>query len=253
MPVLPIKSLTRRPALQARYPQDMRSVAVRLPPNVTYAAGQVLAEATTAAARNEVQTLTVTGTPTGGNVPLTVPGRGTVNIAYNSTAAAAQTLMDGLIGAGNVTVSGGALPGTALVFTFGGEYGNRDVAAMTVVSTGLTGGTTPAAAIAETTKGSAGSTEVMTAVNSGASDGTEKPKGILEQDVQTDEKGCVLDEWGVGSNNVTASMLIAGEYQCAKLTGLHANHVTNGHAQQFGRLTSGNAITDAEAVIKINA
>jgi hypothetical protein len=251
MPVQPSKSLIRSTALQARYPQDLRTVAVRLPPNVTYAAGQVLAEAGGVAARNEVQTLTITGTPTGGTFTLTMPGQGTTAaIAHNATAANVVTALEAVIGPGNVTATGGALPGTAVVLTFQNEYGLRDVALLTATAS-LTGGTTPAAAVAETTKGSAGATEVMTAVNDGASDGSQLPKGVLMESVQTDAKGVIVNELGLDGTHATAAMAIAGEFDCSKLVGLLAAHVTEGNAKKFGRLTSGNAITDSGAVVKI--
>jgi hypothetical protein len=251
MPIAPTTTFTRSNNLQARYPQDVRTIAVRLPPGVTYAAGQVLAEAANVATRNEVQTLTVTGTPTGGTLAVTVPNRGTTTpLAHNSTAAQVQAALEALIGAGNVACTGGPLPGTAVVITFTGEYGNRDVQLLTVAAS-LTGGTTPAAAIAETTRGSAGPTESMIAVIDANSDGTQIPKGVLMQSVTTDEKGCVVNEWGLNGNATTVPMAIAGEFPVNQLVGLLAAHVTEGNAKKLGKLTSGNAITDAGAIIKI--
>lgn len=112
--------------------------------------GQILARIV---AVQQVQTLTVTGTPTGGTV--TIQGTrpdggqtGTGNIAYNSTAAQAQVIADAIFGPNNVTVGGGALPGTALTFTFRGDW---NPAAMTVTANGLTGGSSPAGAFTTTT------------------------------------------------------------------------------------------------------
>ena len=251
MPVMPNTTFTRSNNLQARYPQDVRTIAVRLPPNITYAAGQILAEAANVATRNEVQTLSITGSPTGGTFTITVPLRGTTApLAHNSTAAQVQAALEPLIGAGNVVCTGGALPGTAVVLTFANEYGNRDVSLFTATGS-LTGGTTPAVAIAETTRGSAGPTEVMIAVIDANSDGTQIPKGVLTQNVTTDEKGCIVNEWGLGSNATTVPMAIAGEFPVSQLVGLLAAHVTEGNAKKLGKLTSGNAITDAGAIIKI--
>jgi hypothetical protein len=58
-----------------------------------------------------VQTLTTTGTPTGGTVPLSFDGRSTT-VAFNASAAAVQTALEGLpnIGTGNVVCGGGPLP-----------------------------------------------------------------------------------------------------------------------------------------------
>lgn len=250
MPVAPNKTLVRTNNLQARYPEDVRTLAVRLPPNVSYAAGQVLAEAGNVAAADEAQTVTITGTPTGGTFPLTFPYLGSITVPYNSTAAQLQTQLDAFIGAGNSVVTGGALPGTPLVITFKNEYGKRDVGTFTTSSAALTGGSSPAVAVSVTTPGSAGTTECMTAVVDANSDGTQLPKGILLVAAQTDDKGCIVGEFGVG-NAITVPMAYAGEYPCSKLTGLVANHVTEGNAKKFGRLTSGNVITDAGAVIKI--
>ena len=250
MPILPTRTMVRTNDLQARYPEDVRTIAVRLPPNVSYAAGQVLAENGNIVTRNEVQTVTITGTPTGGTFTLVFPYLGaTGNIAYNATAATVQAALDALIGAGNCVVTGGPGPGTPWVVTFANEYGNRDVGAMTTTAA-FTGGTSPAVAVAETTKGSAGPTECMTAVVDANSDGTQLPKGVLLVAAQTDDKGCVVGEFGVG-NQVTVPMAISGEFPCSKLVGLVANHVTLGNAKQLGRLVSGNAITDSGAIIRI--
>jgi hypothetical protein len=105
----------------------------------------------------QVQTITVTGTPTGGN--FTIQGvrydtgaTGTAVIPYNATAAVAQPLLDSIFGAGNTTVGGGALPGAALTVTFNGFWGNGQQV-MTVPATAFIGGTTPAATVAITTPG----------------------------------------------------------------------------------------------------
>lgn len=100
---------------------------------------------------NEVQTVTVTGSPTGGTFTLTYDTQTTSALPYNATPAAVQTALEALtnIGAGNVTVSGGPLPGTAITVTFKGELANTDVAQMTATSS-LTGGSTPAVSVSTT-------------------------------------------------------------------------------------------------------
>ena len=69
---------------------------------------------------NEQQTVTVTGTPTGGTFTLTYAGATTAAIPFGATSAQVVTALEALpnIGAGNVTGSGGALPGTPVVITF---------------------------------------------------------------------------------------------------------------------------------------
>jgi hypothetical protein len=105
--------------------------------------------------RSEVQTLTVTGTPTGGNFNISYDGQTTGAIAYNASAANVDTALEALsnIGAGDVTCAGGPLPGTAVTVTFATALASTNVALMTADSTNLTGGTTPTASIATTTTG----------------------------------------------------------------------------------------------------
>jgi hypothetical protein len=104
---------------------------------------------------NEVQTLTITGTPTGGDFTLTFDGQTTAAIAYNANSAAVQAALEALsnIGVGDVTCGGGALPGTPVTITFSGAYAARDVPLITADDAGLTGGVSPTATVAETTKG----------------------------------------------------------------------------------------------------
>lgn len=100
----------------------------------------------------EVQTLTVTGSPTGGTFTPTVPGYGaTTAIAYNATAATLQTALEAVVGAGKVVASGSA--GGPYTVTFDGTLGN--IAQMTV-ATALTGGTSPGVTPATTSSGVAG-------------------------------------------------------------------------------------------------
>jgi len=104
---------------------------------------------------SEVQTLTITGTPTGGTFKLQFRGQRTAAIAYNAAAAAVVAALEALpsVGAGGVTATGGALPGTAVVITFAGALAARAQPLITVVEAAFTGGTAPAAAVAETTPG----------------------------------------------------------------------------------------------------
>jgi hypothetical protein len=104
---------------------------------------------------NEVQTITITGTPTGGNFTLTFDGQTTAAIAYNAAASAVVTALVALsnIDSGDVTGGGGALPGSAVTITFGGQFQYTDVALMTADDSGLTGGTTPEVAVTTTTPG----------------------------------------------------------------------------------------------------
>ena len=104
---------------------------------------------------DEVQTLTITGTPTGGTFTLEFESETTTAIAYNATAATVIAALEALpnISAGAVTGTGGALPGTPVVITFAGN--RADSAQTLIVADGalLTGGTTPAATVVQTTQG----------------------------------------------------------------------------------------------------
>jgi len=104
---------------------------------------------------NAVQTLTVTGTPTGGTFRLTFQGIETANIAYNAAAAAVQSALEAIssIGAGNIVGSGGALPGTPVVLTFAKNLAAEPLPLITVTTAAFTGGTSPAGAVATTTAG----------------------------------------------------------------------------------------------------
>jgi hypothetical protein len=85
---------------------------------------------------NEVQVLTMTGTPTLGAVTITFDGESTV-FAYNESAASAQTklrLITSIDGA-NVNVTGGPWPGTPLTITFVGTLAGTNVPEMTTDNT----------------------------------------------------------------------------------------------------------------------
>jgi len=118
-----------------------------------YAAGVPGASGT-----NEVQTITITGTPTGGTFTLTYDGQTTAAIAYNAAAAAVQSALEALsnIDSGDVACAGGPLPGSAVTVTFQNSLGGQNVDLLTANGAALTGGTAPAVAVAETTPGTVG-------------------------------------------------------------------------------------------------
>jgi hypothetical protein len=111
---------------------------------------------TTGAAASEVQTVTITGTPTGGTFRLTYDGQQTATIAYNAIAGAVQTALETLsnLAPGDVTVGGGPGPGTPYTVTFGGTLASLDVDEMTATHA-FTGGTSPNIAVTTTTPGTA--------------------------------------------------------------------------------------------------
>ena len=111
---------------------------------------------------DELQTLTITGVPTGGSftVTWTAPGgspKTTGAIPYNATAKQVRKALEEQWGPGNFICAGGPLPGVAVTIKFAGIYAAKVIALMTTTDS-LTGGTAPASAIAETTPGAAGAT-----------------------------------------------------------------------------------------------
>lgn len=107
-------------------------------------------------ATSEVQTITITGTPTGGTFTLTYEGQTTAPIAFNANAAAVLAALIALstIGSGNVTVGGGPGPGTPWTVTGAGLFAGIDLTTLTADGSLLTGGTSPAVAVTTTTAAS---------------------------------------------------------------------------------------------------
>jgi hypothetical protein len=103
---------------------------------------------------SEVQTVTITGSPTGGSFTLTYSGQTTAAISWDATAATVDAALEALsnVGAGDVSVTGGPGPGTPWTVTFTGALAVTDVPQMTAASS-LTGGTSPAVAVSTTTPG----------------------------------------------------------------------------------------------------
>lgn len=102
---------------------------------------------------NEVQTITITGSPTGGTFTLTYAGQTTAGIVWNATAGAVQSALEALsnLAPGDVVVTGGPGPATPWVATFGGALSATDVAQMTASGALLTPSGT--AAVTTTTPG----------------------------------------------------------------------------------------------------
>lgn len=120
---------------------------------------------------NEAQTITVTGTPTGGTFKLELPGVGvTEAINFDDTAAEVEDFLEALVGAGNVTCTGGPFPGTAVVATFAGTYAGLNVQELLLQENALTGGSTPTVTTATTTAPGA---------VAGATDGRGDPANIV--------------------------------------------------------------------------
>lgn len=106
---------------------------------------------------SEVQTISITGTPTGGTFRLRLDplGTRTAPIAFDATDFAVANALAALpaIGSGNVACTGGPLPGAPVTVTFTGTNAARDVPTLTVAESTLTGGTSPAVAVTVTVPG----------------------------------------------------------------------------------------------------
>lgn len=99
---------------------------------------------------NAAATLSISGTPTGGTFSFNLDGT-VIILPYNASAAAVQAAIVAALGPGTTT-GGGALPGTPVTIAFAGTLGLRPLA-LSVSSAGLTGGSTPTAAVATNTPG----------------------------------------------------------------------------------------------------
>ena len=105
---------------------------------------------------SEVQTLTLTGTPTSGTFKLQFKGQRTAAIQFNAAAAAIVSALEALstIGTGGVTATGTlATPTFAVVVTFAGSQAARAQPLLEVVEAAFVGGTAPALTPTETTPG----------------------------------------------------------------------------------------------------
>lgn len=102
---------------------------------------------------DEIQTVSLTGGPTGGTFTLTFGANTTAGIAYNAAASAVQSALTAIasIGANNVSVSGPA--GGPWVVEFVGAKADSSKALMTGSGAGLTGGVSPGVSIVETQAG----------------------------------------------------------------------------------------------------
>lgn len=150
---------------------------------------------------NEVQTVTITGGPTGGSFTLTLDGNVTAAIPYNASAAQVQAALEALpnIGQGNVVVTGGPGPATPWVVTFVGFLGGKDVNSMTAAGS-FTGGTTPAVAVAVTTAGGAGAAPA---------DGRQTPSD--------DTSGYLLVSINLRDGDVVEGVMIGGSVLSARV------------------------------------
>jgi hypothetical protein len=222
--------------LPAIMPEEAKTDSVVFVPG-TYAKGTVLGQFNTLTNAADLQTITITGGPTGGSFRLSFYNQVTAPIAFNANAAAVQAAMEALssVGAGNVVGGGGALPGTPVTLTFQGDLANRWMPAILVYSNSLTGGAAPAVAIAHTTPGRSAA-GAFAPYNDANADGTQVAKCIVEFDTEVDPFGnhrAGGGEWGQGTQK-SAPVWIKGVFKTNELTGLDAAAVAD-----LGRIMRG--------------
>lgn len=142
---------------------------------------------------NEVQTLTFTGTPTSGSVGVSFRGSEAL-IPYDSTAAEAEALLEALdtVGTGNVSVTGGDWPGTALTVEFINDLGQTDVPELVVDNSSVH------VSIVETTKGVAQPTVTI-----------ETTAGPIDTTTTTANSG--PNNWDVAANWSTNTVPVASD------------------------------------------
>ena len=230
MSATPLTQFTENVLRPAYNDEDARTIPVNLAPG-TYARGQVLGEVTSTGA-NDVQTVTIGGSPTGGTWTLTAtplaPYKGqaavTLTEPYNVTLAALQADLEQIYGAGNVIVTGTA--GSSYVITATGGAARQQITVAVVSGSGLTGGTSPSASIAHTTTGAA-DTGTYGAYASGNSDGTQNPKGLLMYPCSVDANGNITIASEIpGYTQLSAPMYRAGAFRTEEIVGLDSNAVT---------------------------
>lgn len=102
---------------------------------------------------DDCQTVSITGSPSGGTFTLTFNGHTTTGIAFNAAASAVQSALVALtgVGSGQVTVTGSA--GGPWLVDWTGTLGYASQPLMTTDGSGLTGGSTPASHVAHTQTG----------------------------------------------------------------------------------------------------
>jgi hypothetical protein len=126
--------------------------------------------AVSSSAVNEVQTMSITGTPGGGTFALIFQGQTTTAIPYNGNSTAVQNALRALtnINGANVNVTG-TNPGPFTI-TFVGTLAGSNVGQITADYSLLTGGTSPTVTTGTTTQGAAAVTSGF--VNKLTGDGT---------------------------------------------------------------------------------
>jgi hypothetical protein len=217
----------------------------------SYAKGTVIGQRSTVTAANDVQTFTITGTPTGGTLRFGFNGEVTAAFTYSTTDATvqanAQAALEALtsIGTGNVTVVSSS-SGTVLAVTFGGACGNLEQPALSMVANGLTGGSSPTGTWARTTRGRAAGGS-WAAYDDSIADGRDVARAVVQYATTVDTFGKHSSgggEWG--TSQLSAPAFYTGVFYTADLTGIDANGVAD-----LGKLLTGTTSLLSNAATEI--
>ena len=141
---------------------------------------------------NEKQKITLNGSPTGGTFTLTFQAETTAAIAYNATAAAVETALEGLasIVAGDVIVTGSA--GGPYTVEFDQNYGGINVPLITADGSSLTGVAT--VSIETTQQGSDTTDEIQKIDYSQPSPGAGTPSLLITDPISGAQKSFSFSE-----------------------------------------------------------
>ena len=199
--------------------QDTTGFGLAIPSTAKILGIQVSVQRLASACCNAVQTIAETGSPTGGTFTIhgTPPGgsqKTSGNINYNETAAQMTTALTAstMYNSGNVSCSGGPLPGTAIACTFQGSDGSQAITLMSLASKSLTGGSSPNVTFTNTVTGSNGALEDATVqlLKAGSPVGSNKASSSTwSTSSSTVTYGSTSDLWGT---TWTASDLNASNF-----------------------------------------
>lgn len=201
--------------------EDAPQVNVNLPASVTYARGTILGELSGTTATH---TLTASGSLSAGTFTLSDGTNTTAAIAYNATAAQLTAALLAATPAPLGYIATGGTFTTPTAFTLTSTIAGPRATLLTVVGTGLTGGTISDASGVTGTSGPAGTFKAYTA---GASDGSQAPKCILAYDCVTDASGNIT--WGgseFGQTRKSAPAYFQGTFRTDEIVGLDAAALT---------------------------
>lgn len=198
------------------------------------------------AARPEIRTIALTGTPTGAKITVTwtigtkVYSSTTANLVTTEpTAAEVVTMLEAIFGTGTVAVVETSL---SYAVTFQNLLANKEIGGIIAVSATFTAGTSPGITHTRTQIGSTGPGQFDTYENSVVA----VARGILIREFHSDPQGGNITENGGPGQPDAAEMAFTGTYRMGDLTGLDANAVGD-----LGRIVLGAAYSDVDGWITL--